>query len=373
MKPLELRVFKVGNSPLVDIDIWIHCLRGDVNLVGPGLLRVEESGRLSGEQKQRFSVKPGIITPFDVRRKSGIAYLSEADVSAEFARDVSATRRMEILVTACSQWVFGRKNTVKNRPAKFSLFGVSMSNVAMNTAIDRIMLGIKNDTAQRHPTRVAFVNADCVNKYTKDSAYKNALKRFDHVFADGIGVKLAARFHGADLVANVNGTDMFPMLCEKLSNKTKKVFLYGGREGVVRRTAKKLQSEYPGLEVVGVINGYSSLTDEQICKTINESQADIVLVAMGAPLQEVWMEKNAAKLNVGVIMGVGGLFDFYSESVSRAPLWLRELSLEWVWRLAMQPRDKAHRYLIGNPLFLIRIARSAGKARYLANTLEVQA
>jgi len=80
-----------------------------------------------------------------------------------------------------------------------------------------------------------------------------------------------------------------------------------------------------------------------------------LFVAMGAPIQERWIAANSARLKVGAVIGVGGLFDFYSGKVSRAPEWLRELSLEWCWRLAVQPWSKWRRYLLGNPLFVMRV------------------
>jgi len=153
---------------------------------------------------------------------------------------------------------------------------------------------------------------------------------------------------------------LFPLLCEKLSAENKKVFLYGAKPEVVEKVAQRLEAEYPGLQVVGYQDGYlNSDNPEKICAEINRSKADILFVALGAPRQEKWIANNQHRLNVKVAMGVGGLFDFYSGTVSRAPLWLRERSLEWVWRLIQQPKDKAKRYLIGNPVFLFRAFKAA--------------
>jgi len=85
---------------------------------------------------------------------------------------------------------------------------------------------------------------------------------------------------------------------------------------------------------------------------------------MGAPRQEQWINDNLKQLNVKAAIAVGGLFDFYSEQVSRAPEWLRELSLEWVWRLAAQPLDKGKRYLVGNPLFLLHVFMNTNKSQH---------
>nr|WP_245848431.1 WecB/TagA/CpsF family glycosyltransferase [Actibacterium ureilyticum] len=94
-------------------------------------------------------------------------------------------------------------------------------------------------------------------------------------------------------------------------------------------------------------------------RAINGSGADIVLVAMGAPLQELWIDRNARHLSAGLILGVGGLFDFLAGTVRRAPLWVRKARMEWVWRLAMEPRRLARRYLLGNVAFMVRAALHA--------------
>jgi len=112
--------------------------------------------------------------------------------------------------------------------------------------------------------------------------------------------------------------------------------------------------------LAGFSDGFScSNREQELRERINTSSADLLLVAMGAPRQERWMTENLPHLKVKAMMGVGGLFDFYSCEVSRAPIWLRELSLEWIWRLTVQPFDKGRRYLIGNPLFLARAWRTA--------------
>ena len=92
-------------------------------------------------------------------------------------------------------------------------------------------------------------------------------------------------------------------------------------------------------------------------ETINASGADILLAAFGAPRQELWLARHQARLRPRVLMGVGGLFDFYSGSIPRAPIWMREVGLEWTWRLMQEPGRMWRRYLVGNPLFLYRVYR----------------
>ncbi|MCL4126857.1 UNVERIFIED_CONTAM: hypothetical protein GTU68_002143 [Idotea baltica] len=215
---------------------------------------------------------------------------------------------------------------------------------------------VHSEAQKKGAATFAFVNADCANQYFVNDDYRDLLNGFSSVFADGIGVKIAARMSGLGLRENVNGTDMFPLLCEQLNKESKRVFLLGAKQSVIEKVAKKLAREYPNIVIADYVDGYS-YKDEQLAlrQRINRAEADMLFVAMGAPRQEYWMEANRFCVNVPVMIGVGGLFDFYSESVSRAPEWLRELSLEWVWRLAVQPLDKGKRYLVGNPLFLARV------------------
>ena len=126
--------------------------------------------------------------------------------------------------------------------------------------------------------------------------------------------------------------------------------------------------DFPSLKIAGYCDGYLYKDNPQeLHMRINSSGAQLLVVAMGAPLQEHWIISNESQLKVKAVIGVGGLFDFYSQQVPRAPIWLRELSLEWVWRLFAQPLDKGKRYLIGNPLFLLRAALEAKAYRKNTN------
>jgi exopolysaccharide biosynthesis WecB/TagA/CpsF family protein len=204
---------------------------------------------------------------------------------------------------------------------------------------------------------VSFLNADCVNIMHRNSGYRDALATSSSLFADGIGVRLAARLNGHKLAGNVNGTDLFPVLCNKAAVTSVGIFLFGAKPGRAAASAEKMQRSNPGLIISGSHHGYirSPAEEAALIETINNSNAEILLVALGAPAQELWIARNRQKLRPAVILGVGGLFDYYSGSVQRAPLIVRKLNLEWVWRLAMEPRRLARRYILGNAEFLFRI------------------
>lgn len=202
-------------------------------------------------------------------------------------------------------------------------------------------------------TQVAFVNADCINLARSRPAYRGALKQAGYLFADGVGMELAARFEGKVLRDNVNGTDLFPVLARDLARAGGTLFLLGARPGVADGLRDKLQATYGDGFVVGTQDGYFSAEEvPEVCARIRRSQAHVLLVALGAPRQDLFLARYGKELGVPVQIGVGGLFDFESGRVPRAPKGLRKLRLEWLFRLFQEPSRLWRRYLIGNPRFL---------------------
>lgn len=208
------------------------------------------------------------------------------------------------------------------------------------------------------PTDIAFLNAHCVNVMCRDRAYRDALASMTCLFADGIGMRLAARTGGVELADNVNGTDLFPVICREAAAAGAGLYLLGAREGIAAGAAIAMKRANPGLIVSGTHHGYIGSPDEEarVVAEINASGATILLVALGVPQQELWIARNRHRVTVPVVIGVGGLFDYYSGRIPRAPLALRKAGLEWAWRLAMEPRRLARRYIVGNAEFLARLA-----------------
>ena len=127
--------------------------------------------------------------------------------------------------------------------------------------------------------------------------------------------------------------------------------------GVAALAARNIEARYPAVRVVGVRDGYSSDHDQaELLEAINDARPHLLLVALGNPLQEHWIADHQVQLQVGIACGVGALLDFLSESIPRAPRWLRRCRLEWLYRLWLEPRRMMKRYLLGNPLFLLRAA-----------------
>jgi len=254
-------------------------------------------------------------------------------------------------------------HTLESLPfsARVSLLGIPVDNLSMSEAIEAILIRL-DDAA---PHQVCFVNADCVNLAFANPSYREVLCRADLVFADGIGMRLAGQALKTPLRDNVNGTDLFPRLCEALPGTGKRLFLLGARPGVADKVREWIARNHPGVAMAGCHHGYFSAEEEPaVVEMVARSGADLLLVAFGAPRQEQWIHRHLDALGVRVAIGVGGLFDFYSGRIPRAPIWMRRSGLEWLYRLSREPRRLWRRYLLGNPRFLLRLlARRVGQLR----------
>ena len=236
--------------------------------------------------------------------------------------------------------------------AKIRLFGLSIEDTTLHEAARCIV----QEAASEQRRHIYFVNAHCVNVAANNANYLNVLVKADRLYADGIGMRLAAKLAGISLVDNVNGTDLFPLLCQYAASAGVSLALLGASPGIAERCADNMQQRYPGLKIVWINHGYFSKESEpDILQGINSSGAGMLFVAMGVPQQELWLARYASMLKVPVLLGVGALFDFYSGSTLRAPLIIRRIGMEWLYRFVVEPRRLFFRYIIGNPVFISRM------------------
>ncbi|MCG7534535.1 WecB/TagA/CpsF family glycosyltransferase [Pseudoalteromonas sp. OOF1S-7] len=235
-------------------------------------------------------------------------------------------------------------------PPHSTLFGIPFSNTRMHSAVDWVV----HDSAHQACRSAYYINANSVNLSARNAQLYQVLRSSDRNFIDGSGMRIAARQAGMSLADNNNGTDMLPVLCRAAITHKRSLFLLGAQPGVAQQAATNLRQQFPGLHIAGVQHGYFD-DDEAVVNQINQSGADIVLVALGSPRQEIWIDTNKHKLQAQCALAVGGLFDFFSGNIARAPMWMRELGLEWIWRLILEPKAKFNRYVLGNPIFLFRV------------------
>lgn len=231
------------------------------------------------------------------------------------------------------------------------VFGMTLHH----DTLDGVARELLEKTARGQKTRVAFVNAHCVNQMCRSTDYNLAVRSADYVLPDGSGIAIANIIHSGRKSTNLNGTDLAPILFEEAARRGLSVYFFGGLPGVAKTMCQRLADQYPGLRIAGFRQGYFHPDEEdRIIDEINERAPDIMLVAMGVPRQDVWLAQTHPRLNAKLVMGVGGLFDFLSERLPRAPKFLRALGLEWTFRLAQEPQRMWRRYVMGNPEFLTR-------------------
>ncbi len=241
-----------------------------------------------------------------------------------------------------------------------NLLGVKFVNSHVATTLDWLCTRLE----LRQPARIAFYNAHCANVSARDEAYAHALNTADAVLPDGSGIALGLKLRGRQLIANLNGTDLIPALCRRLAATGHSVFLLGGQPGVAQAAAAGLQKAAPGLIIAGTHDGFFEANEEAaLIRSINNSGADVVLVAMGVPKQDIWLQRVAPRLRATLTFGVGGLFDFLSHRIPRAPAILRKTGMEWSFRLYQEPRRMFRRYIIGNPEFVGRVLADAIPSR----------
>ena len=230
-----------------------------------------------------------------------------------------------------------------------NILGVRLDDLTFPQAVEKGVRLLQDP----NPSMLFFLNLDCLYRADSDKEYKAYLNGASLVLPDGIGLKGAARLCGERVKDNCNGTDYCPALMAEAAKKGCRIYLLGGRPGVADEAAANIVKQIPALKVVGTHAGYFE-PDENVIEAINRSEADILLVAMGVPLQEKWIGRNRAALKPRLCIGVGALFDFWSGRVPRAPLWMRRCKIEWVWRTFVEPKRLGQRYLF-DLLFLWKI------------------
>jgi alpha-1,3-mannosyltransferase len=177
------------------------------------------------------------------------------------------------------------------------------------------------------------------------------------VLNDGIGVDIASRLlYGSAFPENLNGTDFGPSYLRATRHRYR-LFLLGAKPGTAERAARRLGEICPQHAIVGCHHGHFDHDQvAELIKRIRRSKADVLLVAMGNPKQELFIQKHLEATGCTLGIGVGALFDFLAGNVSRAKPWMQRWRLEWLYRLAQEPRRLAQRYLVGIPVFLLRVS-----------------
>jgi N-acetylglucosaminyldiphosphoundecaprenol N-acetyl-beta-D-mannosaminyltransferase len=228
-------------------------------------------------------------------------------------------------------------------------------------AIDRLISAKNGGT-------VFTPNVDHVVMAEHDERFRAAYAAAALSLVDGTPVLWAARLLRTPLPAKISGSDLVMPLLRRAAERGHRVYFLGGAEGVAELAKSKLESAFPGIQIVGTdasridINALGEA--DEVAERIRRAAPDLVLVALGAPKQEIWSHTRAERLKPAVLIGVGASLDFVAGIQKRAPSWMSKVGLEWLYRLAQEPRRLAARYLLRDPEFgLILLRQLAQRAK----------
>jgi len=349
---IKVKYFNVERDCLRNLSLFFYILLNKLSLSGVSIKKYSDRERVFGDA-YLFNNKPGIFNLWYIRQSSKIGHEGKYKVEWEYVFKRRLLSDLLLILKSIPAAFFHQSQC--DYSDKINLFGLEFDNLKMTDAVNVT----KEIVASNAKETVFFVNPDCLNKIFKDTGYFEVLKSADYVYPDGIGINIACKMIKNPLKENVNGTDMLPFLCRMCAEHDYGMYLLGGKPEVAEKMAAKLKTQYDNLRIVGGADGFfdHETQSRQIIDQINAAKPDILLVAFGAPMQEKWISKYKDAIDCKVFMGVGGLFDFYSGNIRRAPKWMREMGLEWVYRLLQEPGRMWKRYIVGNPLFIFRVLK----------------
>ena len=232
---------------------------------------------------------------------------------------------------------------------RVNILNILFDNLTCAEALKRLLLFLVQDGYHILYTP----NPEMVMAACSDASLMNVINSADLVVPDGIGIVLASRITGQHIKERVAGCDLIYALFNEIKNTGKTVYLLGGKPGVAELAAKNMCIKFQGLDIIGCHHGYFSPEQEPaLLDEIIRLKPDILLVGMGMVRQEKWIHNNR-DLPVRLAAGVGGSIDIMAGTVKRAPIILRRMGLEWLYRLISQPR-RAHR-MLKLPIFMVKV------------------
>ncbi len=224
---------------------------------------------------------------------------------------------------------------------------ISIDNIRYHSCLPLEFADLIFDRLKTQPkNKTIIVHVNLRNYYylNKDARLKEEIRKNCMAVFEGIGLKAGLWFKGMGFLPDLNGTDLFPFFMEKISVLNLKVYLLGSEKSIIEKAAENIMNDYPEVKICGFHHGYFSAEEElSIVNDINESKADLLIIGRGFPLQENFVLKHKNELRAPLIWNVGGLFDIVSGYKPRAPVLVRKLRLEWMFRFLLEPRRMLYR------------------------------
>ena len=243
---------------------------------------------------------------------------------------------------------------------RIQILGITIDPLTMKETVD----AVEQYVLKKHPLHLMGVNADKINQCHEDEKIKKIVNESGIINADGASVVLASRFLGSPVPERVAGIDLMQNLLELSNKKGYSVYFFVAKEEILQDMLKAFKQRYPDLDVVGYRNGYFSPEDEEkIQEDIKDKKPDFVFVGITSPKKEYIIQSFMDNGINAVFMGVGGSFDVLSGHIKRAPLWMQKLNLEWLFRVANEPKRLFKRYFVGNVTFIKRVLDEKRKSK----------
>jgi N-acetylglucosaminyldiphosphoundecaprenol N-acetyl-beta-D-mannosaminyltransferase len=239
---------------------------------------------------------------------------------------------------------------------RINVLGVGISAINLQDAIREIEGWITT----RGPHYVNVCTVQTVMECQKDARLQHLVNHSGLSTPDGMPLVWLSHLHGYRDAGRVYGPDLMLALCQRSAATGHRHFFYGGAPGIADRLASRLTDRFPGLIVAGThtppYRPADADEDRAVLDAINAAEPDIVWVGLGTPKQDYWVSRHRDRLSAGALIAVGAAFDFHAGVLRQAPRWMQRSGMEWVFRLAQEPRRLAFRYLVYNPLFVAKVA-----------------
>ena len=237
--------------------------------------------------------------------------------------------------------------------SKVNILGVQVSSLTN----EELLNTITNSITSKQFSQIAITPTNSIVAAYKEKGISEIYNKAEIVLCDGMPVKWASHFLGTPIKERITGLDVLPNLVKLSSEKNFSLFLLGASPGVGNQLAKVITEQYPNVNITGIyvppfMKVFSEEENQKMVHAVNASNADIVLVSLTAPKQDIWIAQNRSTLNPAVYIGIGGAFEVMAGLAKRSPIWMQNAGLEWLYRFIQEPQRLFRRYFIEAPFFI---------------------